>query len=165
MNNIQIITVTTDDQWEQLRALSRDLQLFEQSIRPERKEFSDISRGSFLYLQRNVAENQGIALLAINESHETVGFMTAWVEDSDGLDQGHPQVALISDAYIKPGYRNSYTFKKMGLMTAAHFKNLGLDRLHFYTLAANTRMQDLFSAMGFKPFEVVFEIPLDKLLD
>ncbi len=165
MNNMYIVKVETDEQWEQLRALSKDLQLFEQSIRPERKEFSSISQGSFRYMQKNVADNNGIAVLAISQTGEAIGFLTAWTEDSDGLDKGHSKVGEISDAYIKPEHRNYHTFKNMGLMAAQHFKDLGLDRLSFSTLATNTRMQDLFIKLGFKPHKVTFELPLEKLLD
>ncbi|HEY1096903.1 MAG TPA: GNAT family N-acetyltransferase [Alphaproteobacteria bacterium] len=163
-SQVSILKIETNEQWEELRSLSKELQLFEQSIRPERKPFSTISEGSFRYMQRNVAEKNGIALLAVNTEGDAIGFMTAWMEDSDGLDQGHGKVGEISDAYIKPAYRNAYTFKKMGQITAAHFKELGLDRLSFQTLATNTRMQDLFITLGFKPHKVSFEIKLDGLI-
>lgn len=161
---VTIIEVKSDTDWDKLRELSKELQLFEQSIRPERKPYNGISEGSFNYLKNNVADHDGVALLALSDTGDAVGFMTAWAVDGDGLDKGNNRLGEISDAYITPGYRNSYTFKKMGLMVASHFKNLGSDRITFQTLATNTRMQDLFTTLGFKPHKISFEIKLDDLI-
>ncbi len=155
-----VFQVHTEQHWNQLRELSKELQLFEQSIRPERKPFLEISQGSFQYLKDNVTAKNGIALLALDDKNNAIGFLTGWVVDSDGLDSGCGQVGEISDAYIKPAYRNFYTFKTMGRIAAQHFAAKGLDRLTFSTLATNTRMQELFIKSGFKPHKVSFEIKL-----
>ncbi|HEY1096902.1 MAG TPA: GNAT family N-acetyltransferase [Alphaproteobacteria bacterium] len=146
-----------------LRPLNKEFMHAMRAIRPERKDVESFAETSFHYFKRHTAERNGIVLLALNEKSEAIGFLSGWVSDSDGLDEGHPQTGNIISAYIKPAYRNHYTFKTMGQKAAEHFKELGLDRLFFSTLATNTRTQELFLKLGFKPHKVSFEIKLDEL--
>ena len=164
MTHFSITSPQTEADWQQVKLLLSELLAFENSPRPQRKDTDKIANSALRYIREKIIDHHGICLIAKDQNNQAIGFMNGWIENGDGLDQGDNRIGYISDAYIIPQCRNVFLFKKMGKMIAAHFANLGIQKLSFDTLGTNIRMQTLFIRSGFLPHKVIFEIDLSQMI-
>lgn len=164
MTLFSIIPASTESDWQQAKELLEELLAFENVLRPQRKSTDKVINSALRYVRQNITEQNGLCLLALDHNNQAIGFMNGWIENGDGLDQGDNRLGYISDAYIKPEFRNAFLFKQIGKEMAAHFLALGISRLSFDTLGNNTRMQRLFIRFGFMPHKVIFQLEIDKII-
>lgn len=156
--------ITSEHDWQQMKILLAELLAFENVLRPERKNTQDIIEGAFNYVRQNIAAHNGASFLACNENGEAVGFINAWVDCGDGLNQD-TRIGTISDCYIRQDYRGRFIAQKLLQAMTEHFAAVNVRVLSAETLGTNIRMQKLFAHAGFKVHKMTFEKDLSRSIE
>ena len=56
--SVEIIRVKTDAEWDVVKKFLSELLVYENTLRPERKEVANIINGSFSYVRENIDKHQ-----------------------------------------------------------------------------------------------------------
>lgn len=156
---IQIeIKIASD--WDDIKPLLHELQAFEKSLRPQRKDADSVIDGALRYVHDNVVAHQGACFIARDAHKRAIGFIAGWVVSGDGLDCGDNRIGEISDAYVVPDCRRQGVLTQLLAAMEDHFRRQGITRLGIYTLAANQVMQQALSRAAFRSHKLYFEMIL-----
>lgn len=155
-----VVPVHTESDWQRVAPLSRALQAFEQSIRPQRKAVDNIATGALRYIREQIAAHDGTCFLAQNDNGQAIGFIAGWVVLGDGLDKGDNRLGEIVDVFVDPAHRRSGVFQSLLQHMTTHFAGLGVQNLTLSTLAANGDMQQVLKRCGFTQHRLVYERPI-----
>jgi ribosomal protein S18 acetylase RimI-like enzyme len=133
------------------------LQNYERELVPELKPGGEISQPYVRLLIRNVADRNGMILVAKAET-EIVGFVCAWIEhDPDMLLQEHArQHALISDVFVSAGWRRRGIAHALLRAAENQMRERGCHRIRICSKAANIAAVTCYQHAGYQPYEIIF---------
>ncbi len=157
--SVEIVRVKTDAEWNVVKNFLSELLVYENLLRPERKEVANIINGSFSYVKENIDKHQGAAFLAVSNG-EHVGFGTCWIVSGSGLDKGDNRYGHLSDTYVLPNHRHQGIYKKLLEERKNYFKSLGIKNLDISTLGNNADMHKILTRLGFKIQKITYEIEI-----
>lgn len=138
-----------------------ELQEHERAIHDTRLPGLPHTRDYLAMLWDTLAENQGIMLIAEDETGERLGLVAGHVVDSpwpmetpDSTRHGY-----VSDIYIKPEARGTSLARDLLDAIAAHLRaaDPSLTRLRINVLAVNRIACRAYEKAGFAPYEIMYE--------
>lgn len=138
-----------------------DLQEHERALHDTRLPGLPHSRDYLAMLQDVLAENQGILLIAEDDTGARVGLVAGHIVDEpwpmetpDSTRHGY-----VSDIFIRPEARGSGLARQLLDAIAGHLRQAdpSLTRLRINVLAVNAVARRAYEKAGFTPYEVTYE--------
>ena len=138
------------------------IQEHERAFVPELRPGSEIAARYLNVILENVAEKDGVILLA-KAAGEAVGFVSAWVEvDDDPLvSEAARRHGYVSDIYVVPEWRRRAVARHLLQAVEARMRGRGSRRLRINAKAGNAAALACYEAMGYRAYEVTFAKTLD----
>lgn len=92
-------------------------------------------------------------ILVAECKNKIIGFVMGNVRSDE---YGNPnRIGLCEHIYLKPEYRNNYTFKKMLTKLMAYSKIIGIQQVQFYT-KYDKKIIKFYERLGYEPVQVLF---------
>ena len=137
------------------------LQEHERALVPELKPGPEIARSRSDYINRRVAERNGVALLAKADA-DSIGFASAWLDrDADPLlkeeEQGR---GLVSDIYVVPEWRRRGVASALLARLEEEMRAQGCRRMAICAKAANVMAVECYEAAGYRAYEIILWKPI-----
>lgn len=139
-------------------ALLCELQSVEQTIRPQRDDWTHMGDGYMASLVDEISHKDGACFVA-NVKDNQAGLICGWVEQADtpAMDQDEKDYGYISDVIVSEDYRHQGVFQKMLGHMEQFFKNRNIQHIRLHVLAGNHRMTECVSKNGYAPYYTSFE--------
>jgi GNAT superfamily N-acetyltransferase len=138
-----------------------DLQEHERAIHDTRLPGLPHSRDYLAVLWDQLAENQGIMLIAENAEGERLGLVAGHIEDAPWPMEtpDSTRYGYVSDIFIRPEARGTGLAQALLDAIAAHLHRVDptLIRLRINALAVNRIACRAYEKAGFTPYEVMYE--------
>lgn len=131
----------------------------EHALHPGRQSGADGAEAHLLYLAREVAENNGLIILAETAPGSAAGMMICAVEDLGGhyLYPENRVVGFVYDLWIEPAHRGSALLDMLLDHAEAHFRSIGITLMMISHLAGNDRAAAAYRKRDFRPVEIMLE--------
>ena len=152
----------TANDFETLWSFVAAIQEHERLHVPELKEGAEIGRPYAQLLLDNVAEKQGLILVA-RDGSVPVALICAWISDDDDtlLRDYARRHAFVSDLFVADSHRRQGLAGKMLRAMEQEMSRRGCRRIRICSKATNEQAWKCYGANGYQPYEILFSKTLD----
>jgi len=160
VQTLRIEPYTLDD-FGTLQAFVAAIQDHEREHVPELKSGDEIGHAYAQLLLDNVAEKQGLILVAW-EGSEPVALICGWIAEDDDMllrDEARSH-AYVSDLFVAGSHRRRGLAGQMLKEFEKEMRLRGCRRIRICTKATNTSATQCYEANGFMPYEILLSKPL-----
>ncbi len=142
--------------FELIRNFVESIQEYERAQVPELKSGAEIGADYTKMLTDQIAERQGLILIAKIDNN-AIGFICAWIDEDDDplLRDDARRYAYVSDIFVHGDWRRQGVARLLLQAVETEMCQRGCERLRICTKAANLLAWKCYEAYGYRPYEII----------